>query len=186
MQGSSTSQVRCSGCGSTSFNAGPDGMPLCAYCGALYAPPTSRCPRCDALYDPGRRFCPSCGAVLVRECPICGALNPLAVGQCMVCDQQLDAIDAMFARLTTRTPDQLRRMRRVGAEIKSEEEAASKARLARLWADEARLREERARSQARRERQERVILLLTISLLLVAVIVAVVLTVTRSNPTPLL
>jgi Flp pilus assembly protein TadB len=96
--------------------------------------------------------------------------------RCLVCGQTLDATDALFARLTTRTPDQLRRLRKTGAEIKAEQESASKARLKEMWADEARRREEQAIARAERERQERLIIALAVALVVVAVVVAIVMT----------
>ncbi len=168
------SLARCSGCGSSSFTASGENVPICDYCGTLYGPADPHCPRCEAPYDLGTRSCPSCGAFLARECPICGTLNPLMARQCVVCGQTVDATDALFARLTTRTPDQLRRVRRAGAEIKAQQESASQARLKEMWADEERWREEQAIARAERERQERLIIALAIALVAIAVVVAVV------------
>jgi uncharacterized membrane protein len=92
----------------------------------------------------------------------------------------------MFERLSTKTPDQLRRMRRTGAQIKVEEERASEARLAAMWSEEKRLREEQARAQARREHQERIMIAAVIGLVVVAVSVAIIITLISSRtPAPI-
>ncbi len=188
MKDHSVPLIRCLRCGSSSFNADPSGVPICDYCGTAYAPADPRCPRCGAAYDPGDRRCLSCGAVLARDCPVCGTINPLEACQCVVCGQTLDATDALFARLSTRTTDQLQRLRETGAQIKAQEERASKARLAKMWAEEDRLRKEQVRARAERERQERVIITIAVGLVTVAVTVAVIIAIlaTRSNPHPLL
>jgi hypothetical protein len=82
--------------------------------------------------------------------------------------------ESVFARLTTRTADQLRKARQRGVQIKLEEESASKARSAEIWARESRRREERARAKALRQRQERFIVALTIGLVIVTIVVAVI------------
>jgi len=97
----------------------------------------------------------------------------------------LDATDAMFARLTTSTPDRLKRIRQEGGKTKSTEEAASQTRLAHMWADENRRRQEWASAQAERQRQERRIMALAIGLLALVVIVAIIIAIVgRSTPPP--
>ena len=93
--------------------------------------------------------------------------------------------DSLFERLTTRTPDQLRRIREKGERIKKEEETASQARLALMWAEDDRRREALADARAKRERQERRILMASLLLAGLAIIVAVIVTVSaRGNPIP--
>ena len=187
MKASPSSPVKCSGCGSFVFSAGPDGAPFCDSCGRLYAPAESQCPRCGTTYEPGDRQCLSCGAILTRDCPLCGNHNPLTAPHCVVCGQVLDASEAVFARLSTKTPDQLRKLRRTGAQIKLEEERASEARLAAMWAEEERLREEQVRARARREHQERVMVAVTIGVVAVAVsIVIIIVLISSRTPTPVL
>ena len=180
----SLSLVRCSGCGGDSFTADPDGLPVCDYCGTALGRPDPRCPRCGAGSDPGNRRCPSCGAVLTRECPICGSLNPLTADLCVVCGQTLDATDALFARLTTRTSDQFRHVRETGVRIKAKEELAWRARSSRMWADEERRRAEQVSAHAKRRRQERLIIALVMALIAIAIAVAIIFAVTATGPAP--
>jgi hypothetical protein len=177
----------CSGCGSTSFAADPAGVPVCEYCRAPYTPPTRDCHRCASTYEPGAARCPSCGAELARECPACGALVPFSVRHCLVCGLRLDAADAVFTRLSRGTPDQLRHMRELGATIKAKEEAASKARMARMWAEEERHREKVARARAERVRRERLTVALTVAVGVIVVVIAIVVAIlaTKSSPVPL-
>lgn len=177
MQDRTASPVTCSGCGSSSFIARQDSLPVCAYCGAPYTPTDPECPRCGERYDPGARRCPSCGAWLTRGCPVCGTLNPLVASQCLVCGQALSVAEAMFERLTTKTPAQLRRMREAGARVKIEERRASQSRMAEMWAADDRRREAREQAQALRARQERLIVTVAIVLVGAAVVVGIILAV---------
>jgi hypothetical protein len=87
----------------------------------------------------------------------------------------LAAVDALFARLTRSTPDQLRRVRKAGASIKAREEAASQARLAGFWAEDDTRREALARARAERARQERLGLVLVVGVGVIFVVIAIVL-----------
>ena len=168
------SPVRCSGCRSTSFTMGPDGRPICDYCGAPCVEPEPLCPRCGSPYDAETdRLCLSCGALLARECPVCGALSPTAAGNCATCGQILDVTDALFERLATRAPDQFRRVRETGTAVKSKEAAASRARAAQMWADEKAQREAWERAQAERDRRDRLLLMVFIGLVGFAILVAI-------------
>jgi type IV secretory pathway component VirB8 len=80
----------------------------------------------------------------------------------------------MFARLTKSMPDQLRRVRQTGATIKAEEEAASEARLAKMWAEEERLREELTQARAERSRRERLAVALAVGVGAIVVVIAIV------------
>lgn len=177
--------VECPGCGGASFSAGPTGVPICDYCQGAFTSFAGECYRCGSAFESGARLCPSCGANLVRECPACGVLNPLVAGQCLVCGQTLAAVDAMFARLTRSTPDQLRRVREAGATIKAREEAASEARLADFWAEDDRRREALASARAERTRQERVGLALVVGMGVIFLVIAVVLVTRATGDMPL-
>jgi hypothetical protein len=99
----------------------------------------------------------------------------------------LDAVDAIFARLSRDTPDQLRRVRKLGSTIKAEEEVASKARLARMWAEDEERRDELTRARIERTRQERRALALALgvgTILIVATIIAAIIA-TGSSRVPL-
>jgi ferric-dicitrate binding protein FerR (iron transport regulator) len=67
----------------------------------------------------------------------------------------LTAVDALFQRITTKTEDQLRRARDKGHLIKVQEEEASRARLARMWAEEERERQALEEARARQRRRDR-------------------------------
>ena len=178
--------LKCPGCNSSSFTAGPDGSLVCNYCHVAYAPSGRMCPVCGAAFDPDAHQCPSCGADLVRKCPACGAPNPLLAHKCLVCGQELEILESLFARVTGTTADWLRQVREEAPALKAQEEAASQARMAEMWAAERDRREALARAQAECERQERFIVAVTITI--VALVIAVVITAlaitTRSIPSP--
>lgn len=181
----SSAPVRCSGCDSASFTAGVDGIPVCEYCHVPYTPPRRQCATCGAPYEPGAASCPSCGAKLVRQCPICGAVNPLEMSRCLVCHRTLDVTEEMFARLTRSTPDQLRRARKIGAEVKARQEAASDARLEKLWAKEERRQTRLARARAEQQRQERLVVTVALGVVAVVMVVAIALAVIIGSSRPL-
>lgn len=169
----SAPSISCPGCGSTSFTADSDRLPICEYCQVAYGAHGVQCDRCGTGHELPARRCPTCGAELFRECPVCGTLNPLQAAQCLVCQQTLDAVDQMFARLTRSTTAQLRRTRELGADIKDLEEAASEARLAKMWAAEEEMQAELARARAECQRQERLMITVAIGVAAIIVITAI-------------
>ena len=141
------------------------------------------CPFCGGACELDARHCPSCGADLVRECPACGALNPSVARKCQVCGQVMEILDSLFARVTGTRVDWLRQVREEAPAIKAEQEEASQARLADMWAAEERRREELARARAERDRQQRIIVGVTVAIVtivVVAVLVALVIAVSRT------
>jgi hypothetical protein len=101
----------------------------------------------------------------------------LDAAKCLACRQTLDAVDQMFARLTRSTATRLRRTRELGADIKALEEAASEARLAKMWAEEEERQAELARARVERQRQERLMITIAIgvaAIILIAAIIAVI------------
>lgn len=179
-------RLECQSCGSSSFAAGPDDRFVCNYCHAAYVLPGRTCPDCGTVYAPGARYCPSCGADLVRECPACGADNPHSARRCTACGQELEILEALFARATVATADWLQQQRDEAPAIKAQQAAASQARLAKMWATEEHRREELARAQAERDRQQEIIVTATVvivTLLIIATLIIVALTVSRT-PSP--
>ena len=146
---------------------------------------TNRCPACGAAHEPDAFYCPSCGDLLVRECPACAAPNPLLARQCVTCGQRLEILDALFSRVALTNTDWLRERRQEAPSVKAEEETASQARIAEMWAIEARRREALAQARAERDRQQRIIVSVAVgvvALAIVAVLVTLAL-VTRDIPT---
>jgi hypothetical protein len=90
----------------------------------------------------------------------------------------------MFARLTRSTTDQLRRAREVGAEIKAREEAASEARLARMWVEEDRRQAELARARAERQRQERLMVTVAVGVVAIVIVVTIIVVIIISGSAP--
>jgi hypothetical protein len=80
----------------------------------------------------------------------------------------------MFDRLTKSTFDQLRQVRRAGVRLKAREQAASRVRSERMWADEDRRHRELAQAQAERERQERLIVTIAVGVVAVVVVIAII------------
>jgi len=174
MAKSSAPPISCPGCGSTSFLASSDGLPICEYCQVAYGVHRSQCYRCGTTHELSARRCPACGTELVRECPVCGTHNPADAATCLVCQQTLVAVDEVFARLTRSTAVQLRRTQELGAEIKALEEAASEARLAKMWAEEEERQAELARARTECQRQERLMVTIAIGMAAIIVISAIV------------
>lgn len=177
--------LECPGCGSAYFTASPDGSLICDYCHTAYAPPERACPVCGAAYEPGAHRCPSCGAEMVRECPACGAPNPLLARKCLACGQRLEILEALFERVTGTRGGWLRQVRQEAPAIKAQEEAASQARLAEMWATEARRRETLAQARVEQKRQERTIVAVAIAVVVIVIIaVLVALAIMTSGPAP--
>lgn len=114
MPKASAPSISCPGCGSISFAADSDSLPICEYCQVAYGVRGSQCYRCGTGHELTARRCPACGAELLRECLVCGTLNPLDAAKCLVCQQPLDAANQMLARLTGSTAAQMRRTRELG------------------------------------------------------------------------
>ena len=181
------SAVTCRACGGTSFGVGigQDDVPHCDYCGQALVAFSGRCPRCDTENTGDARTCEACGALLTLPCPACGALNPLETSTCVVCSQTLATVDALFQRITTKTEEQLRRARDKGQRIKVQEEAASRARVARMWAEEEREREALEEARARRRRQDRRIFIAAVVLFGLGMLAVLVFTIlSGQNPFP--
>jgi hypothetical protein len=106
----------------------------------------------------------------MRQCLVCGQT---ACDQA-ACGQARDTADAMLARLTTSTQDQLRHLRQAGAAIKAQEEAASRARLAEIWAEEEERQAELAQARAERARRERRTIALALGLAAIVVVIAII------------
>jgi len=166
--------VQCRSCGAVSFSVGQHNVPQCDYCGQPLAPSGGRCPRCETPIDLDARACHACGARLALPCPACGILNPMNIPRCIVCSQTLTGTDALFERITTRTKDQLRQARDRGHRVKAQEEMASRARLARMWAEEEREQQAIAEAQAKQNRRERRILIGVIVLVGLAILVLII------------
>lgn len=172
---------QCPGCGGTSFTVRPDGSLTCDDCQAAYVAPERACPACGATYQPEARRCPACGADLVRDCPACGAQNPWSASECLACGQELDILEALFARIAGTRTDWLRQVREGAPVLKAQEETASQARLAEMWEAEARRREDLERARAERDRQQRVLWTVAI-VVLVIVLALIALTLVISSP----
>jgi predicted amidophosphoribosyltransferase len=173
-ENSRPARLECPGCGSSSFGAGPDGRLVCDYCQAVHEMAGPVCPECGAAYEPGTHYCPACGAGLLRECRACGAQNPLTARRCTACGQDLDVLNALFARATGETAHWLHQTREEATAVKARQEAASQARLTEMWAAEQRRREELAQARAERDRQMRILWgVVAVLFFIVAVIVIV-------------
>ncbi|MFQ6100476.1 MAG: zinc ribbon domain-containing protein [Anaerolineae bacterium] len=172
-------RLECPGCGSSSFTASPDGSLVCDYCHTAYVLPGRACPVCGAVYEPDARHCPACGADLVRECPACGTPNPAVARKCAACGQEMEILESLFARVTGTRAGWLREIREEAPAIKAQQEATSRARLADMWAADARRREALARAQAERDRQQRimwnvalVVLIIVVVLIILAIVIS--------------
>jgi len=94
----------------------------------------------------------------------------------------MEMLDSLFSRVTGTRADWLRQVREEAPTIKNQEEVASQARLAGMWAADARRREALARARAERDRQQRIIVTVTVAIVaLVIVVVLVTLAITMSR-----
>jgi hypothetical protein len=142
------------------FAIGPDGSLVCDHCDATYVLQKRTCPTCRNPCDVEARFCSHCGADL-----------PAEVGE-----QDGDVLDSLFDRITGERTDWLRRRRDEAPSIKKQEEKASQARLARMWADEADRREALARAMIERDRQARIMTYVIAGIIIAAIVLLVVVT----------
>lgn len=184
IEGTPTADIKCPSCGGTSFTTNAQGVLVCEHCRAAYDPSETKCPVCGAVYDPEAQRCPSCDAELTRECPSCGALNPPAARHCLACGQAMGMTKATLDRITRKPSDQLRRVRRKGTKIKAQEEAASRARLEEMWAEEERRRRALAEAKAERERRERLIITIGLGVIAFTLLAVIVFAIIRTSGAP--
>jgi len=170
---SSPVRLECPSCGSASFTAGPGDSLTCAYCQSVISP-DDVCPECGFVHEANVRHCPACGASLVRECPACGAANPITAHQCQVCNQEMEIVEALFARVTRTDAKWLQQQRDEVVIVKSQEEEASQARLAAMWDDERHRREELAQARAERDRQQETIVMIVVAIVAFIIVVALI------------
>jgi len=98
----------------------------------------------------------------------------------------MEILESLFARVTETRAGWLRHVREEAPAIRAQQEVASQARLAEMWAAEDRRREDLRRARAERDRQQRIIVTVTVAvvaLVVVAVLVALVITMSRT-PSP--
>jgi t-SNARE complex subunit (syntaxin) len=95
----------------------------------------------------------------------------------------MEILDSLFARVTGTRAEWLRQVREEAPSMKAQEEEASKARLADMWAAERRRREALAQSRAERDRQQRIIIAVTAAIIvLVIIVILIVLAIMTSSP----
>jgi t-SNARE complex subunit (syntaxin) len=92
----------------------------------------------------------------------------------MVCGQELEVLEALFARVARDRTDWLRDVREQAPAIKAQEELASQARLAEMRAAEARQREALALAQVERDRQQRIIVAIAVAAVVLVIVVALI------------
>ena len=93
-------------------------------------------------------------------------------------------LEALLTRATGATADWLQQQRDAAPAIKAQEEAASQARLAKMWAAEERRREELGRAQAERDRQQKIIVTITIAIAALLVIATVIVAAITASGAP--
>ena len=165
---------RCPGCGSASFAADPAEGLVCVYCHSTLTLAKHACPNCGAPYVPTTHYCPTCDSDLLRECPACSAPNPPSARECVRCGQRLEMLDSLFSRVTGLGARWLREVREESPALKAQQQSASQARLAQMWADEMRRREAMARDEAERDRQESILITATIVIGAIFLIIVVI------------
>ena len=131
---------------------------------------------------PARLECPGCGGSSFTAgpddsftCNSCHAVYILPERERQTRGQEPGMLDALFVRATTATTDWLQQQRDEAPAIKAQQEAASQARLAEMWAADERRREGLARAQAEHDRRQKIIVATTVALVAVFVIAAIVL-----------
>jgi t-SNARE complex subunit (syntaxin) len=86
----------------------------------------------------------------------------------------MEILESLFARVTGTRAEWLRQVREGAPEVKAQEEAASQARLADMWAAEKRRREDLVQARAERDRQQRILVTVTVAIVVVVVVVILV------------
>lgn len=85
-------------------------------------------------------------------------------------------LDVLFARASMQRADWLREVREEASTVKAQQEAASEAQLAEMWAVERQRRRALAEAQAERDREHRImftVLGVVIAIIVIGVLVAV-------------
>ncbi len=147
--------IPCSNCGSAALRVGADGRVACERCGAEHAPPRSVCAACGQVNADGARFCSGCGEGLTYACRVCGADNWSGAEACANCGRRLDLLEAVGQGMTDGLRRRLEEQRAGVNALKQEEERASQARLAKLWAADNERRERLAEAAARQAAQDK-------------------------------
>jgi t-SNARE complex subunit (syntaxin) len=93
-------------------------------------------------------------------------------------------LETLFTRVTGDVADWLREQRDQAPALKAQQEAASQARLAAMWAAEARRQEALAEAQAERDRQQRVMWIVAVVVLVIFAICILLAIVVNSVQSP--
>ena len=175
-------RLECSSCGGNSFVPDPKGTMICEYCHTVYVSPENACPECGALCDSQARYCPACGADLIHECRSCGTPNPHSADKCTECGQDLSMLDVLFARASQQRSDWLDQVREEAPVVKAQQEAASQAQMAELWAIERQRRQALTEAQAARDREHRIMftaLGVVVAIIVIGMLIAIGISLTQ-------
>jgi uncharacterized membrane protein YvbJ len=155
---------------------GEDQRLLCAFCGTSFGEVTRICPQCGHYNEQAVRHCSQCGQQLSRDCPACGAKSWILADHCVQCGRNLDLINQMAQRWHHTTQQRLAEHRAGMAELKAEQERASRERMASfLQAEQVRREALWAAQAAQRQRDRQMYVLVAVGLVLFIVFVLLIL-----------
>ncbi|MFP4395743.1 MAG: double zinc ribbon domain-containing protein [Anaerolineales bacterium] len=152
-------KVSCPSCGSPIqldqlTDKGEGAYIHCGACGSEFILRGHICPYCGAYHKQEMAFCRQCGQGLVRRCPKCQQDNWIGNEYCIQCGAVLDILALIVQRHNQGTVGHLNRQMASAQALKDAEEAASRARRARLMEKERQRQEQIRRDLAERKAQE--------------------------------
>lgn len=152
-------KVSCPSCGSPIqlnqlTDKGEGAYIHCDACGSEFILRGHICPYCGAYHEQEMSFCRQCGQSLIRRCPKCEYNNWIGNEYCLQCGAVLDILELIVQRHNHGTAGRLNLQMDKARALKDAEEAASRARQARLMEKERRRQEQIRRDLAERKAQE--------------------------------
>ncbi len=147
----------------------------CDACRSQYVLDGHICPSCNAYHPQEQGFCGECGTALTRICEKCHTSNWAGDEYCKQCGTAMDILQLLKKSYAQTTADRLQGQMAWAKDIKAQEEADSKRRMAALMATEqARLEELSRRRAAMRRKDQQLFFLVGIFVLVIISIVAAV------------
>ncbi len=166
----------CPNCGAKNLVQDERGRLTCTFCDSSFGEATRICPNCGDYNEDGVRHCARCGTALVRDCPACGADNWALAEHCVNCGRSLDVIEQMARRWQQTTRERLQQWRAGVAELRANEESATRRRMAVLMETERARQEALLKAQAvQRQRDRQMYVMVAVSLAVFCLIVVVLL-----------
>lgn len=173
-------KVSCPSCGSPIqldqlTDKGEGAYIHCDACGSEFILRGHICPYCGAYHEQETAFCQQCGQTLIRRCPKCQKDNWIGNEYCLQCGAPLDILQLIVQRYNQGTAEHLDQQMESARALKEAEEAASRARQARLMEKERLRQEQIRRDLARRKAEEqKMYTYFLIGVIIIGILIAIV------------